>query len=405
MWKTCNERLIDRGTTKILPLLLTVYFYSAALQRRRMGAAASATSPLSEDAPISSLGPEKMNEEEAKIFARKLLGERCKTINLYGSFSEDDGLASREKIIAVVTDTTEQELYSLFVDYTEDGVLMNNACFLDILKDVKVLSKADLSSHYASIIFKDATAHMPQKRVNFTFFRNTLIPIVASKKQWTVEALVRRFCVFENRKITQESIQVQSVQSVPPLKKELSVEIVLKVSNEVQQAVRKLQNLGRRRNATARVEYLKECSIARVDPNIKTLVQSSVKDEGEEEKLLALFTRYSESYDTTQEFRRVFKAKGRLERRQFVLMCHHAKLTNLTRFTVLDCNQVFDKAKAIALNPAAGVSYRDDVYFNKRIGFSVFRDIVIPCLEEKTKLDKHAILLRLISIPEDALND
>jgi len=397
MWKTCNERLIDRGTTKILPLLLTVYFYSAALQRRRMGAAASATSPLSEDAPISSLGPEKMNEEEAKIFARKLLGERCKTINLYGSFSEDDGLASREKIIAVVTDTTEQELYSLFVDYTEDGVLMNNACFLDILKDVKVLSKADLSSHYASIIFKDATAHMPQKRVNFTFFREILIPIVASKKQWTVDSLVSRLCVFE------KSLENDSM---PPLKKELSrIESVLRLSQEIQQAATKLQKLGRRRQSTAQTQFMRECSLARMDPNIKTLVQSSVKDEGEEEKLLALFTRYSESYDTTQEFRRVFKAKGRLERRQFVLMCHHAKLTNLTRFTVLDCNQVFDKAKAIALNPAAGVSYRDDVYFNKRIGFSVFRDIVIPCLEEKTKLDKHAILLRLISIPEDALND
>jgi hypothetical protein len=48
--------------------------------------------------------------------------------------------------------------------------------------------------------------------------------------------------------------------------------------------------------------------------------------------------------------------------------------------------------------------YTADIFFDKRLGFSVFRDIVLTCLAEKTLLDTKAVLLRLLATPEDRLD-
>ncbi len=96
------------------------------------------------------------------------------------------------------------ELYSIFCDYTEDGTFMSKAGFLEILRDMKILSKNDFPVHYATLIFSEQTVNLERKRVNFIFFRETFIPIVALQKKFSIETLIVRLCHIDNHNLQEE---------------------------------------------------------------------------------------------------------------------------------------------------------------------------------------------------------
>ena len=62
-------------------------------------------------------------------------------------------------------------------------------------------------------------------------------------------------------------------------------------------------------------------------------------------------------------------------------LCKDAKIVNGQFFTNHDVQFVFLKAKSIALNNEA---YKAGILVNKRVNYLVFRQILIPCLAEKT---------------------
>lgn len=105
------------------------------------------------------------------------------------------------------------EIYTLFTDYTaNDGVLMDNSGFIELLRDARILSRHDLTTHYANIIFREHAAKQDTpKRVNFAYFRVVLIPLLAAKKRMTVNDLLSRLCHFENKKVLEESVLAMQV--------------------------------------------------------------------------------------------------------------------------------------------------------------------------------------------------
>lgn len=78
---------------------------------------------------------------------------------------------------------------------------MDNSSFIEMLRDAKILSKLDITAHYATMIFREhAIKQVPPKRVNFTYFRVVLIPILAAKRKVSVNDFLLKLSHFEHRK-------------------------------------------------------------------------------------------------------------------------------------------------------------------------------------------------------------
>ena len=88
---------------------------------------------------------------------------------------------------------------------------MDNSAFIELLRDAKVLSKHDLTSHYADMIFKE---HATEKRINFGHFREEMVPVLAAKKKMSVDDLLARFCRVEDRQTVQARTEMEEVASV-----------------------------------------------------------------------------------------------------------------------------------------------------------------------------------------------
>lgn len=90
-------------------------------------------------------------------------------------------------------------MFALFAKYTVDGELMDNACFLELLRDAKVLSKGDLTVHYANMIFREHTSKLqPPKRMNFNYFRRVVVPLLAAQKSLGEAQLLARLSHVES---------------------------------------------------------------------------------------------------------------------------------------------------------------------------------------------------------------
>lgn len=93
----------------------------------------------------------------------------------------------------------------VFTQYSVgESVLMDNSAFVELLRDAKVLSKLDLTTHYAHMIFKE---NATEKRINFAHFREVVVPLVARKKKLSVEDLLAKFCRIEGRKAADARVE------------------------------------------------------------------------------------------------------------------------------------------------------------------------------------------------------
>lgn len=336
--------------------------------------------------------PLEMNESETRDFAKKTLSGEY-NVDVYASFVGPNGTVSRSAVVAVATERSEQELFSLFSSYTVDGILMDNSSFIELLRDVKILSKNDLTTHYANMIFKEQAAKLCRKRINYAIFRDLVVPLIASSKALTNEQIIRRFCLFEEKKTHPKVVNKQP-----------SSEGVDKETREQHQAATKMQKLCRGISASKQIAFMRECSMARLNPTSQGLVKNNIIDPDNEGKLKEIFDRYAGSYSCAYDFLRIFQRAGELERKQFVRLCSDAKLIGVSNFSVDECNLVFDKAMAVALNEASESRYKSDVFFGKRFGFLVFKDIAISCIVEKTGLDTNSVLQHLYSISTKTLD-
>ena len=70
---------------------------------------------------------------------------------------------------------------------------------------------------------------------------------------------------------------------------------------------------------------------------------------------------------------------------QFVSLCRETEIIT-RKFTPLDVKLSFDKAKAMALAPRSGKAYNDGVFYDKRINYKIFREVLIPRLSRDSKI-------------------
>ena len=99
------------------------------------------------------------------------------------------------------------EVYRVFLNYAleDDGVLMDNAAFIMLLRDARILSKLDFTVHYANIMFSEHTTKLsPPKRLNFAYFRKEIVPILAGRKGLSVDDILKRISRLEYKDTEQE---------------------------------------------------------------------------------------------------------------------------------------------------------------------------------------------------------
>mmetsp|Transcript_5869 Transcript_5869/g.9536 ORF Transcript_5869/g.9536 Transcript_5869/m.9536 type:complete len:125 (-) Transcript_5869:99-473(-) len=82
--------------------------------------------------------PEKITHEQAT----EVFGEEVSR-KLMRSFSIDGSMIDKNSTMKMVTESVDNEVYNLFMNYTTDS-LMNEESFLNMMRDCRILSKQDL---------------------------------------------------------------------------------------------------------------------------------------------------------------------------------------------------------------------------------------------------------------------
>jgi hypothetical protein len=89
---------------------------------------------------------------------------------------------------------------------------MDNASFIELLRDASILSKSDLTAHYANMIFREHACKLdPPKRINFHYFREVIVPILAAKKMLREEDLIGKLSRFECKKLIESDMTLREV--------------------------------------------------------------------------------------------------------------------------------------------------------------------------------------------------
>ena len=119
--------------------------------------------------------------------------------------------------------------------------------------------------------------------------------------------------------------------------------------------------------------------VANVD---SIILNATIEDNEDETKLLNIF--------------KLFCDKDEMDLQAFIRFCESYKMATQS-FTVVDCDLIFEKSKALATHPTASDILKSGVVLNKRINYFVFRIVVVPYLAEKKKCIVGDILQHILA--------
>lgn len=319
--------------------------------------------------------PDKLGEEDFK----NLCGNEFDR-SLYISLQKPDGYVDKNELISVASGGEEHELYKLYRSYASDDGTLSQKSFNNLCRDSKLFSK---SGGYAisdsSITFEDALPSQ-SNLANYEAFRNNMLPVIATKKGVQLEDLVRRL----------SKVELPETKTVIPLEvanhaltPEAAAAQLMLLSgdddeeNEILQkqwrAAVKLQRLERVRIARRKMRMkheLQDC-VLDLDPSKDFDTSSSNGNSPREDAIRRLFNKHSTRKEMCQS--------------QFVSLCRETEIISRT-FTPLDGKLSFDKSKAMASAPRSGKEYNNGVFYDKRINYKVFREVLIPCLSRDLKI-------------------
>lgn len=81
-----------------------------------------------------------------------------------------------------------------------------------------------------------------------------------------------------------------------------------------------------------------------------------------------------------------YAPNGEFDAADLVHLCRDVKLMN-KHLTSTSARLVFNRARAICESPACNQTYREGLIFKKRVNYAVFRDVLIPLLLERRRID------------------
>lgn len=341
--------------------------------------------------------PEKATEKDVVKALGDNLGRKLQRTFSIG------GYIDKKNTTEMIRQSIENEVYNLFLNYTTNSV-MNEDGFIAMLRDCRVLSKQDLSAHYARMVYRDLRKCYEGDVVNYAEFRNLLVPMVAQKKNTESDEIMMKFAQHEEflhpdlyDKTKTHNAQAEKEKAGNIKEEDNPFE---EPTQEQEKAVIVLQNLTRRQASQKKLQIkrqLSRCASTEVSLPVATFKDAETGEELSEKEVTAMLYKLFDNYSSYNHGS--FHEKDQMDRYQFVHLCHDAKLIS-DDFSLFDCQLVFDQTIAMAINPSTGKEYNEGVFFNKRINFFVFRTILIPNLSNKVDLTTKELFDHLTAMPE-----
>ena len=81
-----------------------------------------------------------------------------------------------------------------------------------------------------------------------------------------------------------------------------------------------------------------------------------------------------------------FCPSGELDATTLVTMCRELNIIN-KRLTSTGVRLVYKRTRAICMAPGCNQQYKDGLIYKKRVNYVVFRDVLIPLLLQRRKMD------------------
>lgn len=340
----------------------------------------------------SSTLPQKLTEED--------LQKLCK--QLFQSFKDSDGFIDREALIHAAFSGQEKEVHDLFMQFANSDGLMDNQNFTKLCRTAKILNKDNFTQSDAVRVFERARISVNASNgkkasfITYHIFRTLVMPDIASMKQIHLDNLIYRLSRVEARPPllfvstpTDEELGATVVDDVDidedgdDEKDKKSPTRPSPVTPQEKEAIKRIQSVSRRMIAK---QIVKE---------MKTIKATALQIHEED------FDKSSAGVDVEMRLKRVFQnycRSGQMDSNKFVKLCRDSNLIDRF-FTMIDAELCFLKSKVKA---SSSPEYESQVYHAKRIGYKVFREVLLRCVTERKKCPIDTVIHCLLNV-EDIL--
>lgn len=303
---------------------------------------------------------EALNDQLGEEDVKMILADDFNKAQFNALKDPQSGLLSRVTLMELIhnhkllaKEAEVKEIYHLFSQSCPNGE-MSRVCFTAFLKDARLLSKKKFPKVDADIMFEKALKipKIISKTVNFRDFMRVVVPLIAEKLKMEVDDVLHRLASVDNGTADNDRDFV-TVTSGEMTKEEA--------------AAMKIQTSSRRKTAAKHHKGIADAhkSALLVGPEFFDIpLDSTHKDEV---KLADVFLT-------------VCSPKTDMDLQACLKLCRDSNIVNEQFFTNHDVQLVFLKTKSIAMNNEA---YKSNIFCAKKLGYKVFREILIPCLAEK----------------------
>jgi hypothetical protein len=351
---------------------------------------------------------------------------------LFDSFKDSEGLVDKELLIAAAFSGQEQEVYDLYMKYSKNGN-MDAKGFHDFCVTSKILNRSNFTVadsvriFQKSIVTVSASKGSTVQSINYPTFRKYVLIDVADKKEIHIDNLVFKLSRIEAnpprliapKEEEKKKKKVKKMKSKPEEEFDFGVPIV-DCSDEVDEAedpltplreigqtakdkaAVRIQSLSRMRTASRYVNELREINslhqlhdepeIVDIPPTITSTSSSTSSKPQTTNQTKSEVEKIIQSY--YHKFT-LYSHPDQIDLTHFMKFCHDCGIIQ-KRFTIVDAELAFLRAKKKA-SISAKEEYKTGVFFDKRINYLVFRDILLRCIAEKLNQPIDVIIHHVIN--------
>jgi hypothetical protein len=376
--------------------------------------------------------------------------------DMFQSFKDSDGYVDKEILIAAAFTGQEKEVIDLFMKFSKSGS-MDAKGFHELCLSSKLFNKTNFRATESVRVFQKAlvtietTTGNQTQTINYPTFRKLILPEIAERKSLHIDNLIFKLSRVECNvprliRLTNENPQssekardlsvkdrmksmndddfddIPVVEVTEEVEKGLSFKIGSKYSlskgelvsgsatPDQHHAATRIQSLSRMRTASRYVNELKQVMFCIFSSSPLTssplcsplrLQINSLENQPVAEATPPPPTSVTVSPDIEPILKEYFQKfapyshSDQIDLSHFIKLCHDASLIQ-RKFTVVDAELAFIRAKKKA-NLSTLAKYKNGVFFDKRINFIVFREILLRCVIEKTGVSIDMVLHQLIN--------
>mmetsp|Transcript_2082 Transcript_2082/g.3741 ORF Transcript_2082/g.3741 Transcript_2082/m.3741 type:complete len:402 (-) Transcript_2082:205-1410(-) len=379
----------------------------------------------------SSTLPAKLTEKD--------LQKLCK--ELYNSFKDSDGFIDREALIHAAFSGQEKEVHDLFMNFANPDGLMDNNGFFKLCKCAKIMNKNNFTHADAVRVFERSRMSVNVNAggrakdisvINYNIFRTLLMPDIASMKQLHLDNLIFKLSRVEAHPPLlfiplpkdedlgavlvddvdiddEEEEETKNSNEEKAEEKDVPGALQIDVSEDVKAKGDKIATKGveetlhdipltpEQHKAVHRIQSVSRRLIAQHIVHEMKVVRATALSVNEED-----FDKTSAGVDIEMRLQRMFNhfcRNGEMDSNKFVKLCRDSDLTDRF-FTIIDVELCFLKAK---LKANSTKEYKNHIFHSKRVGYKVFREILLRCVMERKKCSMDKLIHNLLNA-EDVIS-